>query len=45
MFIKAAPNSHGFVDADVTLKLWKKHFAYFYREYVSPCAPPVSASR
>jgi hypothetical protein len=35
MFIKAAPNSHGFVDADVTLKLWKKHFSYFYRENVS----------
>ncbi|KAM0747647.1 glycoside hydrolase/deacetylase [Meredithblackwellia eburnea MCA 4105] len=32
MFIKGAPNSHGFVDADVTLKLWKKHFDYFYRE-------------
>ncbi|BGP22243.1 hypothetical protein JCM10295v2_001122 [Rhodotorula toruloides] len=33
MFIKAAPNSHGFVDADVTLKLWKKHFWYFYHNY------------
>lgn len=30
MFIKDSANSHGFVDADVTLKLWKK---------VSP-APP-----
>ncbi|KAK0242788.1 hypothetical protein EDD85DRAFT_812623 [Armillaria nabsnona] len=33
MFIKSSHNSHGFVDADVTLKLWKKHFEYFYREY------------
>ncbi|GAA6035022.1 hypothetical protein JCM8097_002147 [Rhodosporidiobolus ruineniae] len=32
MFCKAMPNSHGFVDVDVTLKLWKKHFTYFYRE-------------
>ena len=32
MFIKGSANSHGFVDADVTLKLWKKHFDYFYRE-------------
>ena len=24
LFIKNSPNSHGFVDADVTLKLWKK---------------------
>ncbi|KIY69952.1 glycoside hydrolase/deacetylase [Cylindrobasidium torrendii FP15055 ss-10] len=33
MFIKASHASHGFVDADVTLKLWEKHFEYFYREY------------
>ncbi|KAF8901419.1 hypothetical protein CPB85DRAFT_1439109 [Mucidula mucida] len=35
MFIKSSHASHGFVDADVTLKLWKKarHFEYFYREY------------
>lgn len=39
MFIKGAPNSHGFVDSDVTLKLWKKHFTYFYREYDWFCFP------
>lgn len=33
MFIKGHANSHGFVDTDVTLKLWKKHFTYFHREY------------
>jgi len=33
MFIKDAPNSHGFVDARSTLELWKAHFTYFYREY------------
>ena len=32
MFIKDAPNSHGFVDARTTLELWKSHFKYFYRE-------------
>ncbi|GAA5908800.1 polysaccharide deacetylase family protein [Sporobolomyces salmoneus] len=32
MFIKDAPNSHGFVDARTTLELWKAHFKYFYRE-------------
>lgn len=32
MFIKDAPNSHGFVDARSTLQLWKDHFTYFYRE-------------
>ena len=33
MFIKDAPNSHGFVDARSTLELWKSHFTYFYREH------------
>ncbi|GAA6012633.1 hypothetical protein JCM10207_009063 [Rhodosporidiobolus poonsookiae] len=32
MYIKAFGNSHGYVDTDTTLKLWKKHFDYFYRE-------------
>lgn len=32
MFIKGSHASHGYVDADVTLKLWKAHFDYFYRE-------------
>ncbi|KAI5475429.1 arp2/3 complex subunit Arc16 [Pseudohyphozyma bogoriensis] len=39
MFIKASAQSHGFVDSDVTLKLWKKHFDYFYREYDWCCFP------
>lgn len=30
MFIKNSANSRGFVDADVALKLWKKHWDYFY---------------
>lgn len=29
---QASHASHGYVDADVTLKLWKAHFDYFYRE-------------
>ncbi|KAF1832078.1 glycoside hydrolase/deacetylase [Decorospora gaudefroyi] len=33
MFIKTAPNSHGFVNARDTEELWKDHFDYFYREY------------
>ncbi|GAA5990681.1 hypothetical protein JCM10908_003186 [Rhodotorula pacifica] len=32
LYIKASHASHGYVDADVTLKLWKAHFDYFYRE-------------
>ncbi|GAA5857316.1 hypothetical protein JCM8547_002215 [Rhodosporidiobolus lusitaniae] len=32
MFMSNAKHTHGFVDVDVTLKLWKKHFEYFYRE-------------
>lgn len=33
MFIKTAPNSHGFVNARDTEDLWRDHFDYFYREY------------
>lgn len=33
MFIKGAPNSHGFVNARDTEDLWRDHFDYFYREY------------
>jgi hypothetical protein len=33
MFIKASPNSHGFVNARDTEDLWRDHFDYFYREY------------
>ena len=32
MFIKDAPNSHGFVDAHVIEKKWKDHFEYLYNE-------------
>ncbi|GAA5885043.1 hypothetical protein JCM6882_007207 [Rhodosporidiobolus microsporus] len=32
MFMPNKGHTHGFVDADVTLKLWKSHFDYFYRE-------------
>jgi hypothetical protein len=33
MFIKSAPNSHGFVNARDIEDLWRDHFDYFYREY------------
>jgi hypothetical protein len=33
MFIKASPNSHGFVNARDTEDLWRDHFDYFYTEY------------
>ena len=33
MFIKGAPNSHGFVNARDTEDLWRDHFDYFYREH------------
>ena len=33
MFIKKAPNSHGWVDVRSIEQLWKDHFDYFYREY------------
>jgi hypothetical protein len=33
MFIKASPNSHGFVNARDTEDLWRDHFDYFYREH------------
>ena len=33
MFIKASPNSHGFVNARDVEDLWRDHFDYFYREY------------
>ncbi|KAL6404723.1 polysaccharide deacetylase family protein [Ilyonectria robusta] len=33
MFIKAAPNSHGFVNARDVEDIWRDHFDYFYREY------------
>lgn len=33
MFIKKAPNSHGFVNARDVEDIWRDHFDYFYREY------------
>ncbi|KAJ5337595.1 hypothetical protein N7452_004323 [Penicillium brevicompactum] len=33
MFIKSAPNSHGFMNARDVESIWKDHFDYFYREY------------
>lgn len=39
MFIKKAPNSHGWVNPKDVEELWKDHFDYFYREYDSFCFP------
>jgi peptidoglycan/xylan/chitin deacetylase (PgdA/CDA1 family) len=33
MFIKKAPNSHGWVNPRDVEQLWMDHFDYFYREY------------
>jgi len=33
MFIKKAPNSHGWVNPRDVMDIWKDHFDYFYREY------------
>jgi hypothetical protein len=33
MFIKGAPNSHGFVNPRDVEDIWRDHFDYFYREY------------
>ncbi|RAL07745.1 polysaccharide deacetylase family protein [Aspergillus homomorphus CBS 101889] len=33
MFIKSAPNSHGWVNPRDIEDIWKDHFDYFYREY------------
>ncbi|PKX95792.1 polysaccharide deacetylase family protein [Aspergillus novofumigatus IBT 16806] len=35
MFIKNAPNSHGWVNPRDIEDIWKDHFDYFYREYDS----------
>lgn len=32
MFIKKAPNSHGWVNPKDVQELWEDHFEYFYRE-------------
>lgn len=39
MFIKKAPNSHGWVNPKDVEELWKDHFDYFYREYDKFCFP------
>ncbi|KAJ5795131.1 hypothetical protein N7457_001730 [Penicillium paradoxum] len=33
MFIKRAPNGHGFVNPRDVEDIWRDHFDYFYREY------------
>ncbi|KAG9776541.1 polysaccharide deacetylase, partial [Aureobasidium melanogenum] len=33
MFMKAVPNSHGWVSSRDVEDLWRDHFDYFYREY------------
>ncbi|KAI9841674.1 MAG: hypothetical protein M1837_000468 [Sclerophora amabilis] len=33
MFIKNAPNTHGWVNPKTVEELWRDHFDYFYREY------------
>jgi hypothetical protein len=33
MFIKSAPNSHGFVNPRDIEDLWRDQFDYYYREY------------
>ncbi|KAI9707050.1 MAG: hypothetical protein M1836_000010 [Candelina mexicana] len=39
MFIKKAPNSHGWVNPRDVEDLWRDHFDYFYREYNDFCFP------
>ncbi len=39
MFIKKAPNSHGWVDPKVVEQLWMDHFDYFYENYDEFCFP------
>lgn len=39
MFIKKAPNSHGWVNPRDVEDLWRDHFDYFYREYDDFCFP------
>ena len=39
MFIKKAPNSHGWVNPKDVEELWRDHFDYFYREYDDFCYP------
>jgi peptidoglycan/xylan/chitin deacetylase (PgdA/CDA1 family) len=39
MFIKKAPNSHGWVDPKVVEQMWMDHFDYFYENYEEFCFP------
>ena len=39
MFIKKAPNSHGWVNPRDVEDLWRDHFDYFYREEEEFCFP------
>ncbi|KAL8765322.1 MAG: hypothetical protein Q9194_006601 [Teloschistes cf. exilis] len=39
MFIKKAPNSHGWVNPRDVEDLWRDQFDYFYREYDEFCFP------
>ena len=39
MFIKKAPNSHGWVNPRDVEDLWRDHFDYFYREEEDFCFP------
>lgn len=39
MFIKKAPNSHGWVNPRDVEDLWRDHFDFFYREYDDFCFP------
>lgn len=39
LFIKKAPNSHGWVNPRDVEDLWRDHFDYFYREYDKFCFP------
>ena len=39
MFIKKAPNSHGWVNPKDVEDLWRDHFDYFYREHDDFCFP------
>lgn len=42
MFIKDAPNSHGFVDVRSIEEKWKSHFEYIYRENPDGFVMPIT---
>lgn len=45
MFIKKAPNSHGWVNPKDVEELWLDQFNYFYREYDEFVFPVTVVSR